>query len=108
VVVISSELTDELVAEGLVREVVHAVQSKRKDLELEFTDRIELAFATDAPPLKTALERHLGYVAAETLATSASFGDLANADREDIVIDGHPLTVLIRRAAGSAAAEASS
>ncbi len=108
VVVVSAELTEELIAEGLVREVVHAVQSKRKDLELEFTDRIELAFATDAALLKTALERHLGYVAAETLATSASFGDLPNAHREDIAVDGHPLTICIRRVTGSSSVEAAS
>ena len=30
VVVISSELTPELIAEGRVREVIHAVQSQRK------------------------------------------------------------------------------
>ena len=107
VVVISAELTDELIAEGLVREVVHAVQSKRKDLDMEFTDRIELAFATEAAPLKAALERHLGYVAGETLATSASFGELPGADREDLAVDGHPLTISIRKVASSAA-EASS
>ena len=106
VVVISAELTEELIAEGLVREVVHAVQSKRKDLDMEFTDRIELAFATEAAPLKSALERHLGYVATETLATSASFGELADADREEIAVDGHPLTISIRLAAGASAAEA--
>ena len=108
VVVISAELTEELIAEGLVREVVHAVQSKRKDLDMEFTDRIELAFATEAAPLKMALERHLGYVATETLATSASFGQLADADQEELAVDGHPLTISIRRAAGASAAEASS
>jgi len=46
VVIISSELTPELLAEGQVREVIHAVQSQRKTLDLEFTDRIELGFAT--------------------------------------------------------------
>ena len=108
VVVISSELTDELVAEGLVREVVHAVQSKRKDLDLEFTDRIELAFATEAAPLKAALERHLAYVASETLATSGSFGELSDAARDEIAVDGHPLTISIRRVAAADAGEATS
>jgi len=42
VVVVASGLTPDLVAEGLVREVVHAVQTQRKALDLEFTDRIEL------------------------------------------------------------------
>jgi isoleucyl-tRNA synthetase len=98
VVVISSELTDDLIAEGLVREVVHAVQSKRKDLDMEFTDRIEIGFVTDAETLRTALERHLEYVAAETLASSASFVELADASRDDLTVDGHNLSITIRRA----------
>jgi isoleucyl-tRNA synthetase len=99
VVVVASQLTPELVAEGLVREVVHAVQSQRKTLDLEFTDRIELAFDTASPELRAAIERHLDYVASETLASSATFGPLAGGTAESIDIDGHPLTMSIRRVA---------
>jgi isoleucyl-tRNA synthetase len=97
VVVVASQLTPELVAEGLVREVVHAVQSQRKALDLEFTDRIELAFDTASPELRAAIEQHLDYVASETLATSASFGPLEGALLESLDVDGHPLTIAIRR-----------
>jgi isoleucyl-tRNA synthetase len=99
VVVVASQLTPDLVAEGLVREVVHAVQSQRKTLDLEFTDRIELAFETDSAALQTAIERHLDYVASETLATAATFGALAGAHAETLDIDGHSLTIALRRAA---------
>jgi len=99
VVVIAKELTPELVAEGLVREVVHAVQSQRKLLDLEFTDRIDLAFETPSGELRAAIEKHLGYVAAETLAEAATFGPLAGGTAESIDVDGHPLTIALRRAA---------
>ena len=98
VVVVASQLTPELVAEGLVREVVHAVQSQRKALDLDFTDRIELTFETASPELRAAIERHLDYVAAETLATTASFDTLAGAKPESIDVDGHPLAIAIRPA----------
>jgi len=104
VVVVAAELTPELVAEGLVREVVHAVQSQRKSLDLEFTDRIELAFATGSEQLKGAIERHLDYVAAETLATSAAFGSLAGGVTETVEVDGHPLSIAIRPVGGRMAA----
>ena len=97
VVVVASQLTPELVAEGLVREVVHAVQSQRKTLDLEFTDRIELVFETSSPELKAAIGRHLDYVASETLASSATFGELAGGTTESLDIDGHPLTIAIKR-----------
>ncbi len=95
VVVVASELTADLVAEGLVREVVHAVQTQRKALDLEFTDRIELAFATDSADLRAALEAHRDYVAAETLAVRATVAAGAG-DGESVDIDGHPLTISIR------------
>ena len=98
VVVVSSQLTPELVSEGLVREVVHAVQSRRKTLDLDFTDRIELCFETASPVLKSAIEQHLEFVASETLATSAVFGVGAETTSEPLDIDGHPLLIGIRRA----------
>ena len=96
VVVVASQLTPELVAEGLVREVVHAVQSQRKILDLEFTDRIELVFQTQSTELLGAIEAHLDYVASETLATSARFGTVTGGSSESIEIDGHPLTIGIK------------
>jgi len=105
VVVVSTELTPALVAEGLVREVVHAVQSHRKSLDLEFTDRIELVFATESPDLRAAIEAHLDYVAAETLATRVSFGAH---DGPIIEVDGHGLGISLRvtHGAGGAAVDA--
>ena len=99
VVVVASQLTPELVAEGLVREVVHAVQSERKTLDLDFTARIELEFATDSAALRSALETHLDYVAAETLATRAACRPLTGgpAAAAPIDIDGHPLAITIRQ-----------
>jgi isoleucyl-tRNA synthetase len=103
VVVVASQLTPDLVAEGLVREVVHAVQSQRKTLDLEFTDRIDLRFETASPELRAAIERHVDYVAAETLASTAAFGTLPDATAAAIDVDGHPLVIAIRPA-GSVAA----
>jgi len=73
------------------------VQTQRKALDLEFTDRIDLAFATPSAELRAAIERHLGYVASETLAESAVFVGAADAAAETLDIDGHPLAIAIRR-----------
>jgi isoleucyl-tRNA synthetase len=94
VVVVSSDLTAELVAEGLAREVVHAVQTARKSLDLEFTDHIDLVFETDSTELRSALERHRDSIAGETLADSLGFGaGPAGATAESIDVEGHPLTI---------------
>ena len=96
VVVVASELTPELVAEGLVREVVHAVQTRRKALDLEFTARIELSFATPSAELRAAVETHLAYVAAETLASAAAFVGEGEIEGEAVEIDGHSLLLGVR------------
>ncbi|MBM4011653.1 MAG: isoleucine--tRNA ligase [Planctomycetes bacterium] len=101
VVVIAKDLTPDLVAEGLVREVVHAIQTERKELDLEFTDRIDLVFATKSAELREALERHRDYVSGETLAASIHFGTPpAAAEPHDI--DGHPLAIAVTKAGPAA------
>jgi len=95
VVVVSSELTPELVAEGRVREAVHAIQTIRKDLDLEFTDQIDLIFSSPSAELRGALEAHLEFVAAQTLAVSVSVS-VDGAAGEAIDLDGHPLTIDVK------------
>ncbi len=100
VVVVASEVTPELVAEGLVREVVHAVQTRRKALDLEFTDRVDLAFATPSAELHAAIQAHLKFIVAETLAVTATVaGDGVSGKAIDI--DGHELVVDVTPRAGA-------
>jgi isoleucyl-tRNA synthetase len=101
VVVIAKDLTPDLVAEGRVREVVHVLQTERKALDLDFTDRIDVVFATESAELRHAIERHLRYIESETLAASIRFGTpVANADLHEI--DGHPLTLSVTKVGASA------
>ena len=64
VVVIDTELTDDLRAEGDARELQRAIQDLRKDAALELDDRIVVWIEGLTP----AVAGHLGAVAAETLA----------------------------------------
>ena len=74
-VALELDLDDELVREGLAREIVHAVQGARKDAGLDVSDRISLTLGGDEELLAAARE-HEAYIAGETLATSfAADGD---------------------------------
>jgi isoleucyl-tRNA synthetase len=101
VVVIAKELTPELVAEGLVREVVHVIQTERKALDLDFTDRIAIVVATESADLREAIERHRHYIESETLAASIRFGT-PPAGAEPHEIDGHPLALAVTKAGATA------
>jgi isoleucyl-tRNA synthetase len=72
VVVLDTELTAELEAEGLARDLVRLVQQARRDAGLEVSDRVVLEL--EAPlPWVAAAETHRATVMAETLAVEATF-----------------------------------
>jgi len=64
-------LTDELVQEGIARELVSRIQALRKDSGLEVTDRIELRIERNGNErFEQAVRNHAGAILAETLATT--------------------------------------
>jgi isoleucyl-tRNA synthetase len=94
-VALNLELDDELRREGLAREVVHAVQSARKNAGLDVEDRISLTLGGDEE-LLAAARAHQDYVAGETLATSLDFDGAAGDERAEI--EGKPLMISVRLA----------
>ena len=60
-------LSDNLISEGLAREVVNRVQKLRKDLGFDVTDRIEIILSAEEK-LAAAINNNLNYICSETLA----------------------------------------
>jgi isoleucyl-tRNA synthetase len=92
-VALQLELDDELVREGLAREIVHAVQNARKAAGLDISDRIELSLGGDEE-LLAAARAHEPYVAGEVLATSVAY-DAAEA--APVRVDGRDLRIAVTR-----------
>jgi len=97
VVVLHTELTDDLRAEGLLRELTSKVQGQRKKLDLGFTQRIDLAI-DGAPQVLDAVQRFGAYLERESLAPNLTTGapqgqgwTLSQAD-----VDGHAVTIAVR------------
>ena len=67
-----TDLTSDLISEGLAREFVRRVQDLRKTTNLDVADRIEL-FVDSSDNLKAAIENHSAYIKAETLSTRLTF-----------------------------------
>jgi isoleucyl-tRNA synthetase len=93
VVVLDTELTPGLRAEGDAREIARAVQDLRREAGLELDDRIEL-WAAGAPP---AVAQHLPAVAADTQAELATGEIPADATRTDVQLDKATVTIALRR-----------
>jgi isoleucyl-tRNA synthetase len=88
-------LDQELIMEGLAREVVRAVQETRKRAGLEVEDRIALTLGGDVELLDAA-RAFEGYVTGETLATTVLY-DGRDAG-EPATIEGRELRIGVARA----------
>jgi len=66
---LKTELTEELLEEGLARELIRHIQNARKQAGYQVDDRIQLALQTDNPTLKQAILKQKKIIMEETLAT---------------------------------------
>jgi isoleucyl-tRNA synthetase len=98
VVALDPELNDDLVQEGLAREVVNRVQRLRKEAGYEYTTRIELS-VTGAEDVVAATRAFQGFVEGETLARRMVFdAALDEPDlQRDVDIEGRRTTIAVRR-----------
>jgi isoleucyl-tRNA synthetase len=99
VVVLDTELTPELRAEGSARELQRAVQDLRKEAGLALDDRIQL-WVDGVDP---AVARYFDTIAAETLADTIAAGTPPDGDgvqRAQVEVDGATARVALRRVGG--------
>ncbi len=70
---LDTSLDDDLIAEGLAREIVRSIQDARKQAGLEVSDRITLGVSGSAA-VEDAINAHRDYIMNETLATAWQVG----------------------------------
>jgi isoleucyl-tRNA synthetase len=97
IVALETELTDELVAEGLAREFVNKVQNMRKSAGLEVTDRIRTRFRAD-DEVSRAVARFGEYVRGETLSISCEVSGEEPAGGEAWDLNGRTCTIAVEKA----------
>jgi isoleucyl-tRNA synthetase len=95
---LDTNLTDELKREGMMREVVRAVQSARKAADLQVDDRIFLSLVTDSNELQEAINEHLETIKAETLAINFTDQPRDFAHSQTVKIEGHELQLSLEKA----------
>ena len=98
VVVLHCELTDELRGEGLYRELLHRVQNLRKELDVEYTERIQL-WISGSERVRRILEAGRDHFMREALCKSLTTGGEAPEDgeRREVSVDGEEVVVVLKR-----------
>jgi isoleucyl-tRNA synthetase len=69
VVALNTELTPELIRDGIAKDTIRLIQDLRKRRRCNYTDRIRISIVTTSSQLAEALKANLGLIQSETLAT---------------------------------------
>ncbi|MDT7608565.1 MAG: isoleucyl-tRNA synthetase [Pseudonocardiales bacterium] len=91
-VVLDTEVTPELAAEGLAKDVVRLVQQARREAGLDVSDRVALTLDAPAEVLE-AVRAHQDFLADEVLATSVTYAPVAEPTLAAPVTGGAAVTV---------------
>ena len=93
------ELTDQLIEEGIARELINRIQNLRKSSGLEITDRIIIELQ-DRPEIHNAVLHFNDYIASQVLATELKLAtsDLEQSGLSTIEMDNYSLIINIKKA----------
>ncbi len=90
------ELTDELIEEGIARELINRIQNLRKSSGLEITDRIVVALSR-AGQIENAVAHFNDYIASQVLATSLQVVDNLS-EGEEVELNNQNVKISIKKA----------
>ena len=92
------ELTDELIEEGIARELINRIQNLRKSSGLEITDRIEIVLE-DRPEIHNAVLHCGDYIKSQVLATKLELNSqLSTVNCQILEMDGYNVNINIKKA----------
>ncbi len=89
-------LNNELIREGLAREIINRIQKSRKDAGFNVTDRINITCHA-SPVLLSTIDEHKAYIMQETLSLSIEIVERENHPLS-FDIDGHTINMSIELA----------
>ena len=95
-VVIDTNLTEELLEEGFVREIISKIQTMRKEADFEVQDHIQVAY-TGNDKVAAIMAKNANYIASEVLANSVTAGSVEGYTK-DWKINGEEVTFSVKKA----------
>ena len=95
-VVLDTNLTEELIEEGFVREVISKVQTMRKEADFDVVDRITIGYTT-TEKLTAIIQKASETIANATLATEIVNGPVEGGYEKDWKINGENAGIVVKR-----------
>lgn len=93
VVVLNTEVTDELRREGIARDLIRVIQSQRKALDCRYEQRIAVGIVSEDAETVQAIDEHRDLIAGETLADSVIGDPIAGIE----AVDADRATVYVQK-----------
>jgi isoleucyl-tRNA synthetase len=95
-VALDIQISEELLQEGLARELVNRVQNIRKDKDFDLTDRIVVSIKAE-DVLWNAILAHVDYISSEVLATSLQRSSDLQSGSKEIDLEGYTAHILVNK-----------
>ncbi|MEG0905619.1 MAG: isoleucine--tRNA ligase [Cellulosilyticaceae bacterium] len=95
-VVLDTNLTEELLEEGFVREIISKIQTMRKEANFEVQDHILVTYKDNAK-IAEIMTRNNAEIASDVLANAVTEGDLADGYTKAWKVNGEDVTLTVKR-----------
>jgi isoleucyl-tRNA synthetase len=96
-IALSTELSPELISEGMGRDFVRHVQQLRKDADLQITDRIAVSYASDSDLVGACVATWGDFICGETLADSITESKDVPTETKSVSVGDQKVQVWIAR-----------
>jgi len=94
VVALHTELTPELIREGIAKDAIRLIQDLRKKRQCNFTDRIAVTIVAENSDVRQALEENREFICGETLSVRLTLRDSGSLpDSESAELTDTPVTI---------------
>ena len=98
VLVVDTEITQDLLQEGLARDIVRHIQQIRKESELEIQDHIKVRFESGDADIRAAISKHRDYICQETLCNDITESDaIEEAKAKKVKIGGGSVKLAVAK-----------
>lgn len=95
-VALDTHLTDELISEGLARELVNKIQFTRREKDFEIMDRIKVFYHADEE-IQAVFAKHGEYIKSETLTNDIFMVAIADKDMVEWDINGRTVQLSVEK-----------